>query len=102
MALAWFSGQKESLADLIARKRYGKAIEVLREQFSDGVRDPRMRLQLADVLVLAGRAREAAPILSALADEFAREGYAAKAIAVLKKVEKIAPGRADVERRLAE
>jgi hypothetical protein len=100
--MAWFGGSKgESLADLIARKKYGKAIEVLRSQFQDGFRDPRMRLQLADVLVLAGRAKEAMPILSALADEFAREGYAAKAIAVLKRLEKIAPGRPDVERRLA-
>jgi hypothetical protein len=100
--MAWFGGTKgESLADLIARKKYGKAIEVLRSQFQEGFRDPRMRLQLADVLVLAGRAKEAMPILSALADEFAREGYAAKAIAVLKRLEKIAPGRPDVERRLA-
>ena len=103
MAHAWFGGTKEeSLADLIARKKYGKAIEVLRSQFREGLRDPRMRLQLADVLVLAGRPKEAMPILSTLADEFAREGYAAKAIAVLKRLEKIAPGRADVERRLAE
>ena len=103
MAHAWFGGTKEeSLADLIARKKYGKAIEVLRSQFRDGIRDPRMRLQLADVLVLAGRPKEAMPILSALADEYAREGFAAKAIAVLKRLEKIAPGRPDVERRLAE
>ena len=103
MARAWFGGPKEeSLADLIAHKKYGKAIEVLRSQFRDGLRDPRMRLQLADVLVLAGRPKEAMPILSTLADEFAREGFAAKAIAVLKRIEKIAPGRADVERRLAE
>ena len=103
MARAWFGGAKEeSLADLIARKKYGKAIEVLRSQFREGFRDPRMRLQLADVLVLAGRPKEAMPILSALADEFAREGFAAKAIAVLKRLEKIAPGQPDVERRLAE
>ena len=101
--MAWFGGTKgESLAELIARKKYAKAIEVLRTQFRDGLRDPRMRLQLADVLVLAGRPKEAMPILSTLADEFAREGFAAKAIAVLKRLEKIAPGRPDVERRLAE
>jgi hypothetical protein len=100
--MAWFGGaREEGLADLIARKKYGKAIEVMRSQFRDGLRDPRMRLQMADVLVLAGRPKEAMPILSTLADEFAREGYAAKAIAVLKRLQKIAPGRPDVERRLA-
>ena len=103
MAIGWFSGSKEKdLADLVARKKYGKAIEVLRAQFREGVREPRMRLQLADVLVLAGRPAEAVPILNGLADEFAREGYAAKAIAVLKRLEKLTPGRPDVKKRLAE
>jgi hypothetical protein len=103
MALSWFGGSKQaSLGELIAARKYARAIEVLRAQFRGGARDPRLRLQLADVLVLAGRAREATPILSALADEYAREGYAAKAIAVLKKLQKVAPGQPDVERRLAE
>jgi hypothetical protein len=103
MALGWFGGSKEaSLGELIAAKKYKKAIEVLRAQFRDGARDPRLRLQLADILVLSGRAKEAVPILSGLADEFAREGYAAKAIAVLKKLQKVAPGKSNVERRLAE
>ena len=96
-------GSKQaSLGELIAARKYARAIEVLRAQFRGGARDPRLRLQLADVLALAGRPKEAAPILSALADEYAREGYAAKAIAVLKKLQKVAPGQPDVERRLAE
>jgi len=103
MALGWFQGSKESsLPELIAAKKYHKAIEVLKARFGEGSRDPWMRLQLADVLVLAGRPREAVPILNALADEFAREGFAAKAIAVLKKLQKIEPSRKDVEKRLAE
>ncbi len=103
MALGWFQGSKESsLPELIAAKKYHKAIEVLKARFGEGSRDPWMRMQLADVLVLAGRPREAVPILNALADEFAREGFAAKAIAVLKKLQKIEPSRKDVEKRLAE
>lgn len=103
MALGWFTGSKEaSVGELIAAKKYKKALELLRQQFKDGSRDPRLRLQLADVLVLSGRAKEAVPILSALADEYAREGFAAKAIAVLKKLQKLAPGKPDVEKRLAE
>jgi hypothetical protein len=102
MALGWFQGSKEaSLPELIAAKKYHKAIEVLKARFGEGSRDPWMRLQLADVLVLAGRPRESVPILNALADEFAREGFAAKAIAVLKKLQKIDPTRKDVEKRLA-
>jgi hypothetical protein len=50
---------------------------------------------------MAGQDREAVPILRELADRFASEGQAAKAIALLKKIEKIQPGRSDVETRLA-
>src|SRR5215470_15395188 len=102
MVLDWFSGSKEAtIEDLIAKKKYGKAIQLLRRQFNQGSRDPRLRIQLADVLILAVKPREAVPILVGVADEFAHEGFAAKAIAVLKRIEKIEPGRADVETRLA-
>jgi hypothetical protein len=55
----------------------------------------------ADVLILAGRDKEAVGILMGLADAEAADGFAAKAIAILKRIEKIAPGRRDVEERLA-
>src|SRR5215470_16329508 len=102
MVLDWFSGSKEAtIEDLIAKKKYAKAIQLLRTQFTQGSRDPRLRIQLADVLILAVKPREAVPILVGVADEFAHEGFAAKAIAVLKRIEKIEPGRADVEAKLA-
>src|SRR5262249_46295745 len=102
MVLDWFSGSKEAtIEDLIAKKKYAKAIQLLRSQFHQGSRDPRLRIQLADVLILAVKPLEAVPILVGVADEFAREGFAAKAIAVLKRIEKIEPGRADVEAKLA-
>lgn len=104
MVLSFFSGGKDgggSVADLIARKKYDKAIELLRAEFKQGARDPRVRLQLADVLAMAGKGKEAVPILLGLADEFALEGFAAKAISVLKKVQKIDPVRRDVEVKLA-
>lgn len=86
---------------LIAAKKYAKAIEVLKEQLQRSSGDARMRMQLADVLVMAGRDREAIPVLIDLADRHASQGEAAKAIAVLKKIERIEPGRADVEVKLA-
>ena len=103
MVLSWLGGSKEpaSVSDLIARKKYGKAVDVLMAQFRAGSRDPRLRIQLADVLLLEGKAHKGIPILIGVADEFARDGFAAKAIAVLKKIEKIEPGRSDVEQRLA-
>jgi hypothetical protein len=101
MALDLF-GRGGDVAELIAKKKYAKAIELLREQLGRDAGSPRLRLQLSDVLVAAGRPLEAIPVLIEVADYFAEEGEAPKAIAALKKVERIAPGRRDVEARLAD
>src|SRR5512139_2709301 len=58
-------------------------------------------MQLADVLILADKKQEAVALLLPLADQYARDGFAAKAVSVLKKVQKVDPGRRDVEGRLA-
>lgn len=91
----------EDVASLIARKQYTRAIEIIKEQLQGQRHDPRARLQLADVLALAGRPREATAILRPLADEFARDGFAGKAVAVLKKIQKIDPTQGEVVERLA-
>ncbi len=91
----------EQVQDLIAKKNFPKAIEALRAQTQAKPHDRRLRLQLADVYVMAGRDREAVPVLMNLADQEAKDGFAAKAIAILKRIEKIEPGRRDVEDRLA-
>jgi hypothetical protein len=91
----------EDVPALIARKNYAKAIEIIKSQLATQRQDPRLRLQLADVLAMAGKSREAVTILIPLADEYAREGFVPKAISVLKKIEKIDPGRRDIESKLA-
>lgn len=102
MAKGWFgSSRGASLTELIAQKKYAKAIELLRAQFQEGGSDSRLRMQLADVLVAAGRPSEAVPVYVGIADDYARDGFTAKAIAVFKKVQKIDPDRHDIERRLA-
>ena len=101
MPLEWFGSPKgPSVGQLIARKKFAKAIEVLREQLGHEAGNPRVRMQLADVLVMAGSPQEASPVLLSLADDFAAQGQGAKAIAVLKKLQKIEPGRT-IDRRLA-
>jgi Cyclic nucleotide-binding domain/Tetratricopeptide repeat len=91
----------DDVSALIAKKNYAKAIEVIKKQLQTQRHDSRLRLQLGDLLVLAGKTKEAVAILTPLADEFAREGFAAKSIAVLKKIQKIDPGQRDVEAKLA-
>ena len=101
MVLDWLGGSKDADA-LIARRKYPQAIEALRQLLQKHGGDLRLRMKLADALVLAGREKEAAPVLLELADALAAEGQAAKSIALLKKVQKIDPGRADVEGKLAD
>ncbi len=98
--LSWLSGG-QSLQELIAKKKWDKAVEQLRAEIKAAPRDSRTRMQLADVLVDAGRGKDAVPILLKLAQEFGGEGSAPRAISVLKKIERIQPGRSDVQRALA-
>jgi tetratricopeptide (TPR) repeat protein len=101
MVLDWLAkGRPATLPELLARKQYGKAVEMAQAALRERPRDGRLQLQLADVLVAAGRGREAVPLLRGMADELAAEGFAAKAIAILKRIQKIEPGR-DLEQRLA-
>jgi hypothetical protein len=99
--LGFGSAQAAGLSELIAKKRYSKAIEVLREQLKGRRRDPRVRRKLADVLVMAGRPKEAVPILLALAEDLALSGDAGKAIAILKRAQRLEPGQPEVEEQLA-
>jgi len=90
-----------AIQDLIAKKSYAKAIEAITAELRKRPKDARLRMQQADVLILANRNREAIPVLMSLADEQAQDGYTAKAIAFLKRIEKLEPGRQDVEDRLS-
>jgi tetratricopeptide (TPR) repeat protein len=93
--------KEEDVVSLIAAKKYARAIEVLKAQLSKKGANPSLRMQLADVLLLAEKKNEAIALLLPLADQYANEGFAAKAVSVLKKVQKIDPGRRDVDSRLA-
>ena len=72
-----------SVITLIARKRYDEAVAMLQEQIKTKPADTSIRIQLADVLVLQGNIDEAIRTLEGVADDFAKRGLAAKAIAVL-------------------
>jgi hypothetical protein len=94
-------GAVASARELIAKRSYGRAIEVLKAELQRRRGDERLRVQLAETLALAGRSREAVDLLNALADDLALTGQAGKAIAALKKIERLDPGREDVGEKLA-
>ncbi|HXY39995.1 MAG TPA: hypothetical protein VEQ10_10005, partial [Vicinamibacteria bacterium] len=103
MPISFGSRPKEDdVLSLIAARSYGRAIALLRARLSQGGPNPTLRMQLADVLILADKKAEALTLLLRLADEYAGEGFAAKAVSVLKKAQRIDPGRPDVESRLAQ
>lgn len=101
MALSFGKPKEEDVVALIAAKKYGRAIEILKARLNKRGASHTLRKQLADVLVMAGKTSEAIALLLPLADEFARDGFAAKAVSILKKVQKLDPSRRDVEPRLA-
>jgi len=94
-------GKVEEVGKLIAAKQYKKAIVLLRQNLQTDPDNIWLRQQLADVLVLDGQKDLAMAILSRLADSFAQGGFHAKAIAVMKKMQRIDPSRTDLEEKLA-
>ena len=101
MAIGFGKSKDDDVVSLIAAKKYTRAIEALKAQLQKKGANPSLRMQLADVLILADKKPEAIGLLIPLADQFARDGFAAKAVSVLKKIQRIDPGRRDVEERLA-
>jgi CRP-like cAMP-binding protein len=103
MVLSWLAGSHRtaSVDDLVARRRYGKAVEALRREFSNRQPTAAERLRLADLLVLANRGAEAMPILLGVADEQTRYGFPDKALEALRRASEVEPGRPDIGRRIA-
>jgi hypothetical protein len=102
MVLSWVSSRKaDDVPGLIARGKYDKALEMLEEQLRQEPTSVHLRQSVADTMVMAGRKEDAVQILLRLSDDFARDGFAGKAIAILKKIDRFAPGRTDVYKKLA-
>jgi len=101
LPISFGKSKEEDVVSLISAKKYARAVEVLKAQLQKRGANPSLRMQLADVLIMADKKQEAVALLLPLADQYARDGFAAKAVSVLKKVQKVDPGRKDVEERLA-
>ncbi len=100
MAFAWLSGG-DDVAELIAKRNFSRAAKVLRGQLAKEPANASVRQQLADVLAQDGKTMEAVELLWRLADEYASSGFVGKAIAVLKKVQRLDPSLTKVEEKLA-
>ncbi len=94
--LSWFQG-KQDVNRLIARGQYPKAIKLLQRHIRDDPESVHLRKMLADVLERDGQKRRAIEVLEGLVQEFSTEGFVTKAIAVLKKIQRIDPEQSDAE-----
>jgi len=99
--LNWLGKSKASIDDLVARKKYAQAVEAMRHQFKLKPPSAAERNRFAEVLILANRWQEAAPILIGLADEHIRFGFLDKAGDVLRRMKLVEPGRPDLADRWA-
>ncbi len=102
MPISFGKPKEDDVVSLIAAKDYARAVELLKGQLRKKGASASLRMQLADLLILANKKAEAVALLLPLADEYAGEGFAAKAVSVLKKVQKIDPRRRDVDAQLAQ
>jgi len=100
MAFSWLSGS-DDVAELIAKRNFGRAAKVLRGLLAKDPSNASLKQQLGDVLALDGKTYEAVDLLWKLADDYATSGFVGKAIAVLKKVQRIDPSLTKVEEKLA-
>ncbi len=100
--LSWLSGKGDSVEELIAQRKYDKAIELIEVQLKERPENVRLRLQMGDVLAMARRTEAAIKVMLELAEEFASDGFVPKAIAVLKKIQRIDPNRAGVDEKLTD
>ncbi len=97
--LSWLQGKKD-VNRLIARGQYPKAIKILQKHLREDPKSVHLRKMLADVLERDGQKRRAIEVLEGLVQEFSSEGFVTKAIAVLKKIQRIDPEQSDAEEML--
>lgn len=82
---------KDDLDRLLAKKKYDKALEVIKKAVSKNPDQLNLRLRQAEILDLAGNREKAIGIYRVLADAQAKDGFYARAIAIYKKILRLDP-----------
>jgi CRP-like cAMP-binding protein len=82
---------KDDLDHLLAKKKYDKALEVIRKALAKNPDQLNLRLRQAEILNLAGHPEKAIAIYRVLAEAQAKDGFYARAIAIYKKILRLDP-----------
>lgn len=93
-------GEDASIEDLITLERFDEAAQKLRERVKKAPKDLHSHLKLAEVYLELKEASKALDEFVFVADSQADDGFFDKAIAIISKAAKIAPGDDTVPRRL--
>jgi cAMP-dependent protein kinase regulator len=100
----WRKGGKKKAGEdpqpFVARREYDKAIKAYRSLIAAEPGKYVHHHKVADVLCMAGKQSQSIDDYAKAADGYANDGYLIKAIAILKKMQKIDPGNAEVTRKL--
>jgi hypothetical protein len=88
--MSWYQVAEE-VNRLIAAKHYARAIAVLRAQLRHDATNLWFRQRLADVLEMNGQRQEALHVLDSVVETLLEGGFQAKAVAVVKKMQRLAP-----------
>ncbi len=91
----------DSLDQLLARRDYERALAVIDAELETHPDSTSLLLRKAEVLVLSEQRKGAVEIYERLAEDYTRQGFYARAIAVTNKIVRLVPGRTDVSARLA-
>ena len=82
---------KDDLDRLLAKKKYDKALEVMKKALAKNPDQLNLRLRQADILNLAGHREKAIVIYRVVAEAQAKDGFYARAIAIYKKILRLDP-----------
>lgn len=81
----------DQLDQYLAKKEYDKALEAIKKELWKNPSQLNLRLRQAEILDLMGKRHQALFIFRDIAEEQARDGFYARAIAVYKKILKLDP-----------
>lgn len=92
--------QGETIEDLIVLERYAEAEARLKAELRDDPDDLHAHLKLAEVYTGLGRGADAADQFLFVAEEYAKDGFYDKGIALLSKAMRLDPGEESLRHKL--
>jgi hypothetical protein len=94
MTYDWTALQRSAAVEqLMSERRYREALRLLRQEAARRPADDALAMQIADAYAVAGLESNAVQVLRALTNHLAAHGPASRAIAALKKLQKLDPSQ---------